>query len=139
MMDQNTVEMKNKTYKKAADVPEDWLTGADIKEDKYYSISNVSSMCNNIKPYVLRYWESQFKDFSPVRKNSRRYYRRQDIIMARNIYFLVHLKRYTIEGAQKYLSSSKEKNATDNIRSDLPFSKVLNSLKEIEDILNNKK
>ena len=137
MMDQNIVRMAHKIHSKSKGLPETWLNGTDIKEDRYFSISEVSRLCKNIKPYVLRYWESQFKNFSPVRKNARRYYRRCDIIIARNIYNLVHIRRYTIEGAINHFADlDAKKNIEDSTKSNHHhISWILADLKNIENIL----
>ena len=46
----------------------------NFQEKKYYSISEVSELCN-IKSHTLRFWEKEFKDLKPVtRKGNRRYY-----------------------------------------------------------------
>ena len=45
-----------------------------IQDKKYYSISEVSDLCN-IKSHTLRFWEKEFKDLKPItRKGNRRYY-----------------------------------------------------------------
>lgn len=55
--------------------------------------------------HVLRYWEKVFPDLKPAkRRGARRYYRRQDIYLIRQIYDLLHRQGYTISGARKKLS-----------------------------------
>ena len=83
----------------------DWLEGKDITVDRYYTIGEVSSLCMNVKPHIIRYWESQFEILNPVRRRDRRYYRKKQIIIIRNIFELVHKKRYKVEGAIKLISN----------------------------------
>ncbi len=67
----------------------------------YYSISEVSSI-TQVKPHVLRYWESQFSMLRP-RKNraGNRMYRPQDIEFLLYLKELLYARRFTIEGAKK--------------------------------------
>jgi DNA-binding transcriptional MerR regulator len=70
---------------------------------RYYRIGEVAEI-TNVKPYVLRYWESEFKWMSPQKSRSRqRLYRKRDIEMIQLIKKLLHEQRYTIAGARKKL------------------------------------
>ena len=74
---------------------------ADAK--RYYRIGEVAER-TKVKPYVLRYWESEFKWMSPQKSRSRqRLYRQRDIEMILLIKKLLHEQRYTIAGARKKL------------------------------------
>lgn len=69
----------------------------------YYRIGEVSRI-TGVKPYVLRYWESEFRWMSPQKSRSKqRLYRRRDIEMILLIRRLLHQERYTIAGARKRL------------------------------------
>ena len=51
-----------------------------------------------LQPYVIRFWESQFKQIKPMRgKGGRRYYRPRDIDFLRGIKILLYGKNYTIK------------------------------------------
>ena len=51
-----------------------------IPGKRYFTIGEVSQLCD-VKPHVLRYWEQEFPQLSPVkRRGNRRYYQRQDVI-----------------------------------------------------------
>ena len=51
-----------------------------------------------LQPYVIRFWESQFKQIKPVRrKGGRRYYRPRDIDFIRGLKDLLHKKNHTIK------------------------------------------
>ena len=57
-----------------------------------------------MKPYVLRYWESEFAVLKPTKTRSKhRLYRRRDVEMLLQIKRLLHDERFTIEGARKRL------------------------------------
>lgn len=69
----------------------------------YYRIGEVSKI-TGVKPYVLRYWESEFRWMTPQKSRSKqRLYRRKDIEMILLIQQLLHSQRYTIAGARKRL------------------------------------
>src|SRR5205809_166015 len=57
-----------------------------------------------VKPYVLRYWESEFSVLRPGKTRSRhRLYRRKDVETLLEIRYLLYAERYTIEGAKRRL------------------------------------
>tara|TARA_B100000287_G_scaffold415977_1_gene450158 strand:+ start:39 stop:374 length:336 start_codon:yes stop_codon:yes gene_type:complete len=71
----------------------------------YYSIGEVSKMVD-LKSYVLRYWETEFKQLSPAKNRAgNRTYRQKDIDLIFKIKDLLYNKKYTIEGARSMLSS----------------------------------
>lgn len=58
--------------------------------------------------HVLRFWETKFKQISPLKRGGgRRYYRPQDIDLIRRIHYLLHTQGYTIKGVQKLLSKDR--------------------------------
>jgi DNA-binding transcriptional MerR regulator len=69
----------------------------------YYSISDVAKMLD-LKPYVLRYWETEFRELRPMKKKSgSRAYRKKDIDLLVLIKRLLYTEGYTIAGARKRL------------------------------------
>ena len=59
-----------------------------------------------IKPYVLRFWETEFRSLGPRKTGTgHRLYRRKDVELVLEIKRLLYEKRYTIEGARKFLDS----------------------------------
>ncbi|MBI4722729.1 MAG: MerR family transcriptional regulator [Candidatus Stahlbacteria bacterium] len=61
-----------------------------------------------VEPYVLRYWEQEFKELHPRRANSgRRIYTASDIELIFRIKKLLYEEHYTIEGVQKKLSQKE--------------------------------
>ena len=55
-----------------------------------------------LQPYVIRFWESQFKQIKPMRrKGGRRYYRPRDIDFLRGLKHLLHEKNNTIKNQEK--------------------------------------
>ena len=79
---------------------------SDIKK-LYYSIGEVSKMVD-LKSYVLRYWETEFKQLSPPKNRAgNRTYRKKDIDLIISIKDLLYNKKITIEGARSMLGSKK--------------------------------
>ena len=77
--------------------------GEPASDKRYYRIGEVSKI-TGVKPYVLRYWESEFRWMVPQKsKSKQRLYRRRDIDMILLIKKLLHEQRYTIAGARKKL------------------------------------
>jgi DNA-binding transcriptional MerR regulator len=69
-------------------------------EKLFYSIGEVAQILE-VKPYVLRYWESEFKKLNPQKSPSgQRTYRKRDIQVALSIKKFLYDEKYTIAGAQ---------------------------------------
>ncbi|MEQ1528668.1 MAG: MerR family transcriptional regulator [Methylococcales bacterium] len=99
-----------------------------IPEKRYFTIGEVSELCA-VKPHVLRYWEQEFTELSPVkRRGNRRYYQRHDVLMIRQIRSLLYEQGYTIGGARAHLTSDKED-------SNLSKQLIHQMISELEDIL----
>ena len=63
----------------------------------FRTISEVASELN-LEPYVIRFWESQFKQIRPMRrKGGRRYYRPGDIDFLKGLKALLHGENLTIK------------------------------------------
>jgi DNA-binding transcriptional MerR regulator len=72
-----------------------------IPAKRYFTIGEVSELCD-VKPHVLRYWETEFQTLKPVkRRGNRRYYQRHDVLMIRQIRSLLYEEGYTIGGARQ--------------------------------------
>jgi DNA-binding transcriptional MerR regulator len=70
----------------------------------YYSISEVSKI-TSLKPYVLRYWESEFPQLRPSKNRAgNRIYRSSDIETILLIKKLLYTDKFTIEGARQELA-----------------------------------
>jgi DNA-binding transcriptional MerR regulator len=77
----------------------------DIPDKLYFRIGDVSRLAG-IKPYVLRYWETEFSAISPKKSGTnQRLYRRKDVELILEIKYLLYEKRFTIEGARKAIES----------------------------------
>lgn len=80
-----------------------------IPAKRYFTIGEVSELCD-VKPHVLRYWETEFPSLEPVkRRGNRRYYQRHDVLMVRQIRGLLYEQGYTIGGARLRLEGDGAK------------------------------
>ena len=74
----------------------------------YYSIGEVSKMMD-LKAYVLRYWETEFKQLKPPKNRAGNpTYRQSDIDLILYIKDLLYTKKFTIEGARHQLAMEKD-------------------------------
>jgi DNA-binding transcriptional MerR regulator len=81
----------------------------------YYRIGEVAKL-TGIKPYVLRYWESEFRWMAPQKSRSKqRLYRRKDIDTILLVKKLLYDERYTIAGARKLLREMGVGKATESV------------------------
>ena len=79
----------------------------EIPNKLYFRIGDVSRL-TGIKPYVLRYWETEFGTLSPKKSGTnQRLYRRKDVENVLEIKHLLYEKRYTIEGARAFLQQRR--------------------------------
>ena len=85
-----------------------------IPDKLYFGISEVSKLCA-IKAYVLRYWEQEFTQLKPVKRQGRRYYQQKDILMVRQIRKLLYEDGYTIQGARLQLANATSETSPTSI------------------------
>jgi DNA-binding transcriptional MerR regulator len=76
-------------------------------DSAYRTISEVATDLN-LPQHVLRFWESKFKQISPLKRaGGRRFYRPQDVDLIKRIHYLLYTQGYTIKGVQKLLSKDR--------------------------------
>src|SRR5215813_10921989 len=69
----------------------------------YFSIREVSQL-TLVKPYVIRYWETQFSALRPARRESgQRKFTQREVDVILRIKELLYDKRFTIAGARQWL------------------------------------
>ena len=105
----------------------------------YYSIKEVSEM-TELKPYVLRYWESEFPSLKPTKNRAgNRTYKKHDIQVILDIKKLLYDKKFTIKGAVEELKNRSNSSITQKSLSSTQVSalnEIKNELKNILNILN---
>jgi DNA-binding transcriptional MerR regulator len=74
-----------------------------VAHKEYYSISEVCDIVD-LKPHVLRYWETQFGPLNPSKNRSgNRVYQRKEIKLVLLVKHLLYEEKYTVEGARAKL------------------------------------
>ncbi|OUX41176.1 hypothetical protein CBE37_05300 [bacterium TMED277] len=78
----------------------------------FRTISEVSEIIG-VQPYVIRFWESQFKQIKPTRKKGgRRYYRPSDIDFLLGIKKILYEDRLTIKKAKSLIQKNGKNSVT---------------------------
>ena len=78
-------------------------TASVSEETRHYRIGEVSRL-TELKPFVLRYWESEFPMLEPVKSaNGHRLYRQEDVDLVLKIKRLLYDEGFTIAGARRHL------------------------------------
>jgi DNA-binding transcriptional MerR regulator len=96
-----------------------------IPDRVFYRIREVCDL-TGLKPHILRYWEQEFREIKPTKSSKgQRLYTRKDLENIFTIKKLLYDKKFTIDGARKYLST--QKSFMEEIKQDL---------REIVDLLN---
>ena len=73
----------------------------DIPEKMYFRIGDVADIVG-VKPYVIRFWETEFPFLSPQKSQTgQRVYKKADVEVLLLIKHLLYQERYSIEGARK--------------------------------------
>ena len=88
----------------------------------------------DLPPYVLRFWETEFKKIHPKRTSSgQRLYRKKDVERIIIIKDLLYNQRFTIQGARQYLKSSASKRKS---KTAVPtLAEIRKELESIRDLL----
>ena len=75
---------------------------------EFFSIGEVCEI-TDLKPHVLRYWESQFKFLNPAKNRSgNRVYQRKEIELILLVKHLLYTEKYTIEGARQKVEEHRK-------------------------------
>jgi DNA-binding transcriptional MerR regulator len=74
-----------------------------IAKKEYYSIGDVCDL-TDLKPHVLRYWETQFDVLHPNKNRAgNRVYRPKEVELVMLVKNLLYEQKFTIEGARQKL------------------------------------
>ena len=87
------------------------MTATRIPDKFHFKIGEVSRILG-VKPYVLRFWETEFRITPAKNRSQHRVYKRQEVETLLEIKRLLYEERFTIEGARvklKELSKDRQK------------------------------
>lgn len=80
----------------------------EIPDKTYFKIGEASSLVG-VKPYIIRYWETEFRMLRPAKtKSNQRLFRQRDIRLLLVIRTLLHGQKYTIEGARRRIKELQQ-------------------------------
>ena len=75
---------------------------------EFFSIGDVCTL-TDLKPHVLRYWESQFRFLNPAKNRSgNRVYQRREIELILLVKHLLYTEKYTIEGVRQKVDEHRK-------------------------------
>ena len=84
-------------------MPNNGAAAQTATEKGLYAIGHVSRLAD-LKPFVLRYWETEFPMLQPIKSSGgRRLYRQEDVDMVFRIKRLLYDEGFTIAGARRFL------------------------------------
>ncbi|HEY8310827.1 MAG: MerR family transcriptional regulator [Gemmatimonadota bacterium] len=84
---------------------------ATIPVREFFSIGDVCDL-TDLKPHVLRYWESQFRFLHPAKNRSgNRVYQRREVELIMLVKELLYVDKYTIEGARARVDEYRKNGA----------------------------
>ena len=87
-----------------------------IPDRLFFRIGDVADLLD-VKPYVLRYWESEFTMIAPQKSSAgQRVYRRIDVETVMLIKHLLYTERYSIEGARKKIKELRKDGDLQNFK-----------------------
>ena len=99
-----------------------------LPKKRYYSIGEVAKAFQ-VKPSLLRFWEKEFKEIQPKKKESgNRKYTPDNLKQIQYIYHLIKEKGMTLAGAKKQLELKN---------SGKPKQELLSKLEKIKSTLEN--
>ncbi|HBU68977.1 MAG TPA: MerR family transcriptional regulator [Elusimicrobia bacterium] len=85
-------------------------------DKEFFSIGEASRL-SQLPAYVLRYWESEFKQLRPARRNSgQRKYTKKDLELIFQIKGLLYERKFTIAGARKALFGRKKTSPEEGVQ-----------------------
>ncbi|MDP1860982.1 MAG: MerR family transcriptional regulator [Gemmatimonadaceae bacterium] len=80
----------------------------DEPVQEFFSIGDVC-LLTDLKPHVLRYWESQFRFLNPAKNRSgNRVYQRREVELIQLVKHLLYSEKYTIDGARQKVDEHRK-------------------------------
>jgi DNA-binding transcriptional MerR regulator len=87
------------------------MAAAPDPVQEFFSIGEVCAL-TDLKPHVLRYWESQFRFLNPAKNRSgNRVYARREVELVLLVKHLLYTEKYTIDGARQKVDQHRKAGA----------------------------
>jgi DNA-binding transcriptional MerR regulator len=109
---------------------------SDEPVQEFFSIGEVCAL-TDLKPHVLRYWESQFRFLAPAKNRSgNRVYQRKEIELIQLVKHLLYDEKYTIEGARQKIDEHRRSgNLKGQARLALAVETLASVERQLEDVV----
>jgi DNA-binding transcriptional MerR regulator len=109
---------------------------------EFFSIGEVCAL-TDLKPHVLRYWESQFRFLNPAKNRSgNRVYKSREVELIMLVKHLLYTEKFTIEGARQridhYRRTGELRAAARKALATETVHELRAALEEVADILSGK-
>jgi DNA-binding transcriptional MerR regulator len=105
----------------------------EIPDKPFFKIGEVASLAG-VEPYVLRYWETEFRTIRPEKtRSNQRLYRRRDVETVLEIKRLLYDEGYRIDGAKRRLRELAGEEASPSTQK--LVAELLRELGELEKIV----
>jgi DNA-binding transcriptional MerR regulator len=109
---------------------------------EFFSIGEVCAL-TDLKPHVLRYWESQFRFLNPAKNRSgNRVYKSREVELIMLVKHLLYSEKYTIEGARQridhYRRTGELRSAAHKALATETIQELRQALEEITQVLDGK-
>ena len=103
---------------------------------EFFSIGEVCNL-TELKPHVLRYWESQFRFLNPAKNRSgNRVYQRKEIELILLVKHLLYTEKYTLDGARQKVEEHRRAGGLRGAARGALEAQVVESIeRELHDIL----
>ena len=106
------------------------MTATQIPDKFHFKIGEVSRILG-VKPYVLRFWETEFRITPAKNQSQHRVYKRQEVETLLEIKRLLYEERFTIEGARLKLKE-RVKERQKQLKLDLNESPFRTTLRQVK-------
>ncbi|MEO8449306.1 MAG: MerR family transcriptional regulator [Gemmatimonadota bacterium] len=117
------------------------IRGKQVQQE-FFSIGEVCAL-TDLKPHVLRYWESQFRFLSPAKNRAgNRVYKSREVELILHVKHLLYTEKYTLDGARRLLEQYRRTGELKAITAKSAADQVVRDLREgldrLVDILDGK-
>ena len=106
------------------------MTATQIPDKFHFKIGEVSRILG-VKPYVLRFWETEFRITPAKNQSQHRVYKRQEVETLLEIKHLLYEERFTIEGARVKLKE-RLKDRQKQLKLDLAENPYRSTLRQVK-------
>lgn len=104
---------------------------------EFFSIGEVCAL-TDLKPHVLRYWESQFRFLNPAKNRSgNRVYKGREVELILLVKHLLYTEKFTIEGARQQVDHFRRTGTLRTVAREASASETIREMRAaLDDILN---